>query len=84
MTIMHLVSGFFNRKLWVCSTTHRHSSVLNYIRTTTTATGLTVSARLLHKKYAKGEEISKQQMEQLLNRHTTLPAWNYTLTPETM
>jgi hypothetical protein len=41
-----------------------------------------VSARLLTKGYAKGEAISDQEMQQLvLTRHTTLPAWNYTLSP---
>jgi len=40
---------------------------------------------MLHKKYEKGEAISAQQMQQLmLANHTTLPAWNYTLTPSTM
>jgi len=70
---------------WAGRPLESYETVLNYIRTTTTATGLAVSARLLHKKYLKGEAISKQQMEQLLlNKHTTLPAWNYTLTPKTM
>jgi len=70
---------------WAGRPLESYQTVLNYIRTTTTATGLTVSARLLHKKYAKGEAISMQQMQQiLLNKHTTLPAWNYTLTPATV
>jgi hypothetical protein len=40
---------------------------------------------MLHKKYEKGEKISDQQMQQLmLANRTTLPAWNYTLTPSAM
>jgi len=45
-------------------------------------TGLKVRARLLRKKYEKGEKISAQEMKQLaLTRHKTLPMWNYTLRP---
>ncbi|PYU46165.1 MAG: ISAzo13 family transposase, partial [Acidobacteria bacterium] len=54
----------------------------NYIRTTTTLTGLKVRARLLRKKYEKGEKISAQKMKHLaLSRHKTQPKWNYTLRP---
>jgi hypothetical protein len=57
-------------------------TALNYIRTTTTLTGLKVRARLLHKKYEKGEKISAQKMKQLaLTRHKTQSKWNYTLRP---
>lgn len=62
-----------------------YETVLKYIRTTKTQTGLQVNARLLRHPYKKGEKISSQQMQQLaLNSHTTLPAWNYTLTPTVM
>ena len=55
---------------------------LHYIRTTTTLTGLKVRARLLRKKYEKGEKISAQKMKHLaLSRHKTQPKWNYTLRP---
>ncbi len=70
---------------WAGRPLESYETVLKYIRTTTTSTGLEVSARMLHKKYEKGEKISDQQMRQLmLTNHITLPAWNYTLTPSTM
>ena len=62
-----------------------HETIINYIRSTTTSTGLKVSARLLEKHYAKGEKISQAAMKRvLLTGHKTLPAWNYTLTPSRM
>jgi hypothetical protein len=46
---------------------------------------LKVSARLLRKRYERGESISAEEMQQLvLNNHKTLPGWNYTLIPATM
>ena len=70
---------------WAGRPLESYETALNYIRTTRTSTGLTVSARMLYKKYKKGEAISAQQLQQLmLTKHTTLPAWNYTLSPSTM
>jgi len=60
-------------------------TILKYITTTTTTTGLRVSACLLRKTYPKGEAISDEEMQQvLITNHKTLPLWNYTLTPSTM
>jgi Rhodopirellula transposase DDE domain len=55
---------------------------LNYISTTTTKTGLTVSAKLNSKIYEKGQTATDEEMD-LLNicRHRTLPEWNYTIKP---
>ncbi|MGC9222943.1 MAG: ISAzo13 family transposase [Terracidiphilus sp.] len=70
---------------WAGRPLESYETVLNYIRTTSTSTGLEVDARMLPRKYEKGEAISAGQMRQLmLANHTTLPAWNYTLTPSTM
>ena len=70
---------------WAGRPLHSYETALKYIRTTSTSTGLAVCARMLPKKYEKGESFSDQQMQQLiLSKHTTLPAWNYTLTPATM
>lgn len=56
--------------------------VLNYIRTTKTSHGLKVKARLVRKKYEKGERVSNREMSILsLTRHKKLPAWNYTIKP---
>ena len=69
-------------KNWAGKPLDSYETVLNYIRTTTTRTGLRVRARLDRKHYAKGEKIADWEMAELcLNRHETNPNWNYTLTP---
>ena len=56
--------------------------MINYIRRTKTDTGLTACAHLVRKQYEKGIKISDARMKQLrLERHATLPQWNYTLRP---
>jgi Rhodopirellula transposase DDE domain len=56
--------------------------ILNFIRTTKTKSGLTVSAYLIPKKYATGIKISDPEMRQLnIVPHDTLCRWNYTLRP---
>jgi hypothetical protein len=56
--------------------------LLAYLRGTTTATGLTVSASLLEGDYPKGQSVSDAEMARLaLNRHSVCPNWNYTLRP---
>jgi Rhodopirellula transposase DDE domain len=72
-------------KNWAGKPLKSYETVLKYIRTTTTSRGLKVRACLLRKKYAKGQAVSNNEMQQLmLNRHQTLPQWNYTLTPSRM
>ena len=69
-------------KNWAGKPLDSYETVLNYIRTTTTRTGLRVRARLERKHYAIGEKIADWEMTDLcLNRHETNPNWNYTLTP---
>ena len=59
-----------------------YETILNYISTTRTATGLKVKAYFDTRDYPKGVEISKQQMSRIhLEKHETLPRWNYTITP---
>ena len=57
-------------------------TLLNYIRGTSTQTGLTVRASLLEGEYAKGQKVSDTQM-QLLNIEfaEVCSRWNYTLRP---
>jgi transposase len=56
--------------------------MLAYIRGTTTAGGLTVTARLDEGTYRKGLKVSRQDMDSLnLRRHDTCPALNYTISP---
>lgn len=70
---------------WEGKPLESYETVVKYIRTTKTSSGLRVSARLSRKRYEKGEEISDREMEQVvLTRHKTLPDWNYTLSPSEM
>jgi len=56
--------------------------MLRYIRGTTTNTGLTVKAFIQEGFYKKGQRVTKEEMDQLnLRHHTTLPDWNYTISP---
>jgi hypothetical protein len=58
--------------------------MLNYIRGTTTATGLTVQAYLDENTYRKGHQVSREELDRLnLKPHDTCPEWNYTLRPRT-
>lgn len=69
-------------KNWKGRPLDSYDTCLNYIATTRTATGLNVKAYLDKREYEKGIEISKEQMDLLrLERHETLPKWNYTLRP---
>lgn len=57
-------------------------TMLNYIRTTATNTGLQVGAHLMRRKYQKGERVSEKEFDRLpLSRNEASPDWNYTLAP---
>ena len=57
-------------------------TVLKFIRTTTTETGLHCRARLDRSKYKTGMKITREQKQQInLQRHRTLPQYNYTIRP---
>jgi hypothetical protein len=59
-----------------------YETVLKFIRTTKTKTGLRVRARLVRKVYKNGLKISDDQISQLsVEPHETLPKWNYTIRP---
>jgi hypothetical protein len=69
-------------KNWAGKPLESYETVLKYLRTTKTATGLQVKARLLLTQYLTGEKISDADMDRLcLTRHETMPDWNYTLAP---
>lgn len=56
--------------------------MIDYIRGTTTKTGLKVNAFLNSKLYEKGIQISDAQFKEIsIKCHETLPAWNYTIQP---
>lgn len=69
-------------KNWAGKPLENYETVLKYIRTTKTSTGLKVTAQLNKNIYPKGESISEEEMVQLkLTRHDVLPKLNYSLVP---
>ncbi|HEY6273703.1 MAG TPA: ISAzo13 family transposase [Terriglobales bacterium] len=57
-------------------------TMLNFIGTTKTATGLAVSAYIVPDNYECGNKVSDQQMREInLLRHDTLGLWNYSVRP---
>jgi hypothetical protein len=54
-----------------------------FIRTTTTTTGLKVTASPDPTYYPTGVKVSKQDLEQLsIKKKRVLPKWNYTISPK--
>lgn len=69
-------------KNWAGRPLNSFETILNYIRTTTTATGLTVKAYLVKETYETGMKVTDEEMESLsLRPHKTQPSRNYTLRP---
>jgi len=69
-------------KNWAGRPLESYQTILNYISTTKTSTGLKVKAYIDTREFKKGIKISDQQMKQLsLDNHDTLPKWNYTISP---
>jgi len=69
-------------KNWAGKPLDSYETMLNYIPTTTTKTGLRVRARLEPQDFPTGEKIADWQMAGLcLTRHKINPNWNYTLAP---
>jgi hypothetical protein len=76
----HLFSHISNN--WAGKPLETYETVVNYIKTTKTSTGLRVKASFASKNYEKGERISAEEMALLaLKKHKTLPDWNYSLIP---
>ncbi len=70
-------------KNWAGHPLVSYETVLNYIGTTTTKTGLQVSSYLNIAEYEKGLKISDKQMKELaLTTHSVQPKQNYTLVPQ--
>lgn len=69
-------------KNWAGQPLESYETVLNFIRTTETRTGLIVKGTLLDGDYPTGIKISDAQMAGVnLRQHRVLPTWNYTLVP---
>ncbi len=59
-----------------------YETIIKFIRSTKTETGLRCRAYLDRKNYATGNHISKEQKAFInLEPHRTLPRWNYTIIP---
>lgn len=70
-------------KNWAGQPLDSYETVLNYLRTTKTKTGLEVQAHLVNRDYEKGVKVTDDQMRNLhITWHDTLPRWNYTLSPD--
>ena len=69
---------------WAGQPLINYETVLKFIRTTRTETGLRCRARLDTAEYATGLKVTKEQKAQInLQRHRTLPKYNYTIRPRT-
>lgn len=72
-------------KNWAGHPLDSYETILKHLRTTSTKTGLRVTARLVQKQYKKGIKITDAQMRELgLVKSETLPQWNYSLAPNEM
>jgi hypothetical protein len=59
-----------------------YETVVNLIGHTKTESGLRIKASLDTKSYETGRKVSATEMDTVrVKRHTTLPQWNYTITP---
>jgi len=70
-------------KNWAGRPLDSWETVLNYIRTTTTKTGLTVKAHLIGRRYERVKITDDQIRAVPITFHNHLPKWNYTLSPST-
>lgn len=71
-------------KNWAGQPLNSYETILNYIRTTTTNSGLRVDATLVEGDFPIGVKIPDSDMSTLrLRPAAILPAWNYTLLPRT-
>ena len=69
-------------KNWAGRPLDSYETILNYLRTTTTKTGLKVSACLNDAKYEKGKKLTKEQKASLkLVSHDLQPKQNYSVHP---
>ncbi len=70
-------------KHWADRPLDSYETILNYIRTIETKTGLRVSAQLVEQQYETGVKISDAQMKALsVIKHEPMPKWNYTVRPQ--
>ena len=69
-------------KNWADEPLESYQKILNFIRSTRTQTGLSVTAHLDRRHYPTGTEPTPEQLQSLrLKPHEVLPKWNYTISP---
>ncbi len=69
-------------KNWAAVPLESYETILNFIRTTTTKTGLSVQSTLVDKNYETGITFTDKQMAILSIEYCPeLPKWNYTIRP---
>jgi hypothetical protein len=57
-------------------------TMMTYIQSTTTKTGLKVTALMNEREYEKGKKVPDRLFKAIpLSKHSELPAWNYTIRP---
>jgi hypothetical protein len=79
--IEHRMFSFISNN-WSAQPLYDYETVLKFIRTTKTSTGLKIHAYLNTKNYQKGTKISNKEMEEInLKRYTLRPNWNYSISP---
>jgi hypothetical protein len=79
--IEHRLFAHISRN-WAGEPLCSYETIVNFIRTTTTTTGLRVTATLLDRAYPTSVKITKQDMKQLaIQPHRVCPQWNYTVNP---
>jgi len=79
--IEHRLFGEISKN-WAGKPLDSYETMLKYIRTTKTESGLRVRARLVTKQYEKGRKVSDAEMREMqIARPKKLIRWNYTLRP---
>jgi hypothetical protein len=82
--IEHRMFSFISSN-WAAQPLYDYETVLKFIRTTKTSTGLKIRASLNTKHYQKGIKVSDEQLEEIsLKRYTLRPNWNYSISPTIM
>jgi hypothetical protein len=67
---------------WAGQPLYTLETMLNFIRNTTTQTGLTIKAFLLDKIFAKARKVTADQRKSInLKRRPICPTWNYMISP---
>ena len=69
-------------KNWAGRPLDSFDTILKYLRTTRTSTGLRVRAHLVRKTYKTGVKIKDAEMRELrITPNSVMPKWNYTIEP---